>query len=69
MNLLLSSIIIGIIFLLVFILIDHITVQNYGVHQGELSMETQCTVTFWSVFVVTFLLGVTSLDSILCSAH
>ncbi len=69
MDLITSSIIIAIIYLVVFILVDQYYTYMRGCHVGEVHMDEQYTVQFTSVFIVTLILGLTELDAMLCAAH
>jgi hypothetical protein len=69
MNLFLSSFLLALIYLMVFVLTDYYYMNSMRKHVGELSMKEQYGLQFITVFVVSFFLGVSGVDSYLCSAH
>jgi hypothetical protein len=68
MHIIYSAVIISIIFLIVFILTDEYYIYFHNKHCSEASMSEQYTVQFMTVFIVTVLLNIISVDAALCSA-
>ncbi len=69
MDLVSSALLISIIYLTMFVIIDVIADRITGKPMSQYDIHTQCYVQFMTVFVVTIILGLTELDTLLCSAN
>jgi hypothetical protein len=64
-----SAIIISIIYVIAFILFDESMHHLCGVKSAELNVTHRCLFEFFTVFIISLLLSITSVDAIICSAH
>jgi len=64
-----SAIIISIIYLVAFLVIDECMYCTIGIRSSQMDMTKQCIFEFMTVFIITVILSITSIDAVLCAAH
>lgn len=69
MNLLTSSIIIALIYLIAFLGTHYYFIYFVNKNMSECSLATQCGLQFSTVFIITMLLGILEMDILLCTAN